>query len=415
MKRGSEVKYIWAVAAAALLVAGCGEQPSQDVSGRDDAEGQTPAEEEYVLPEADVYLTVSDSIGVEIGDSNYVFGQIAGADIFPGGNIAVLDLQKAAVKVYDPAGDYVETIGRKGSGPGEFLLPSGMACFPDAESEEDVSDSLTPGFVVCDAMGGKLSYFDLNLGHMEDVQGFFPSPPAVLAGVEGSAVVGMKPIFEQGEQGTFMGFTIARWEMGENEPSVTYFESMSPFNPGDLSTMQDDIVTFGASPDGRVLTASMSTEAYEFTLWSPDGDEIFTFTDEDFQMVPKTQEEIDLEAEIVNNRMIQQGMPESMANWEPDPYRSAIGSLWFDGLGRIWVTRGTVRTPYFDVYDEEGEKLFTAALDAGERARQLQLQIRGERFLAFDADPEMYPQLFIGDIPGDGDAPKDENIQETGL
>ncbi|MBD3277321.1 MAG: hypothetical protein GF388_03390 [Candidatus Aegiribacteria sp.] len=408
------MKYIWIVAALVLIFAACGDQPSQEVSDDVEETSQAPAEEEYVLPEAEVYLTLSDSIGVEIGDSNYVFGQIAGADIFPGGNIAVLDLQKASVKVYDPSGEYVATMGRKGSGPGEFLLPSGMACFPPAEGEE-VPDSLNPGFVVCDAMGGKLSYFDTDLEHLMDVQGFFPSPPAVLAGIGGGAVVGMKPIFEQGEEGTFMGFTIARWELGETDPSVTYFESMSPFNPGDLSTMQDDIVTFGASADGRVLTASLSTEAYEFTLWSPEGEDLFTVVDEDFEMVRKTQEEIDLEAEMVNNRMIQQGMPESMANWEPDPYRSAIAGLWFDGLGRIWVTRGTVRTPYFDVYDEQGEKLFTAALDAGERASQWQVLIKGDRFLAFDADPEMYPQLFIGDIPGAGDVQKEEDFQETGL
>ena len=197
-----------------------------------------------------------------------------------------------------------------------------------------------------------------------------------------------------------MGFTIARWEMGEAEPSVVYFESMSPFDPSDLSTMQDDIVNFGASPEGLVLTASLSTETYTFTLWSPEGQEIFTFVDEDYERVRKTQAEIELEAEMVNARMIQQGMPESMANWEPDPYRSAVSGLWFDGMDRIWVTRGTTRTPSFDVFDLQGNLLFTAALDAGEGAMSWQVIIRDDMFIAIDADPELYPQVFIGDIPG---------------
>jgi len=390
---------------ALLLAAGCGggEQPAengQDTSADNGGDNATvPLDEEYSLPEADVYLTVSDSIGVELGDSNYVFGQIIGADLTASGNIAVLDLQKTCISVFNPAGDFIERIGRQGSGPGEFQLPAGMAFFP-VEAESGTPDSLVPGFAVCDAMGGKLVYFDAEHDYMMDVQGFFPSPPAVLAGVRGGDIVGMKPEFVQDETGMYMGFTIARWPMGEPEPSVVYYESMSPFDPSDLSSMQDDIVSFAASPDGLVLTAPLSTEEYTFTLWSPDGEELFIFVDEDYQRVPKSQTEIETEREMVNSRMVQQGMPESMANWEPDPYRSAVGGLWFDELDRIWVTRGTTRTPSFDVYDLDGNLLFNAALDAGERAITWQVIIRGDMFIAFDADPEYYPQIFMGSLPG---------------
>jgi hypothetical protein len=164
--------------------------------------------------------------------------------------------------------------------------------------------------------------------------------------------------------------------------------------------MQDDIVSFGANPDGLVLTAPLATDTYTFTLWDPQGEELFCFVDEDFERVPKTRSEIELERDMVNARMIQQGMPESMANWEPDPYRTAVGGLWFDGMDRIWVTRGTTRTPSFDVYDLEGSLLFTAALDAGERASTWQVIIKSDKFIAFDADPEYYPQVFFGSLPG---------------
>lgn len=384
-----------------LALAGCGgEEPSgngPEVSG----EGGTthPAEdEEYVLPEADVYLYVADSIGVELGDSNYVFGQIAGVDLTPDGGLAVLDMQKTSISIFSPAGEFQRSIGRQGSGPGEFLLPVGMTFFPAVEGS-DLPDSLRPGAVVCDAMGGKLVYFDINLDYMMDVQGFFPSPPAVLAGVGEGDIVGMKPEFVQDESGMYMGFTIARWTMGEPGPSVVYFESMSPFDPSDLSSMQDDIVSFGANDEGMVLTAPLSTDSYEFTLWDPQGNRVFTFVDDDYERVPKTASEIELERQIVNARMVQQGMPESMANWEPDPYRPAVGGLSFDGMDRIWVTRGTTRTPSFDVYDMDGSLLFTAAVDAGEVAMTWQVVISDDRFIAFDADPEFYPQVFIGDLP----------------
>jgi len=129
--------------------------------------------------------------------------------------------------------------------------------------------------------------------------------------------------------------------------------------------------------------------------------------DEDFQRIRKTQEEIDLETEMVNNRMVQQGMPEGMANWEPDPYRTAVAGLWFDARDRIWVTRGTTVTPSFDVFDMEGSLLFTAALDAGEKASTWQAMIQEDRLIAFDVDPELYPQVFIADLPG-FDMPEEE-------
>ncbi|MCK5116035.1 MAG: 6-bladed beta-propeller [Candidatus Aegiribacteria sp.] len=386
-----------------ILALACGEQPAEDIAV-DEGTEEGLATEEYLLPEADEYLILSDSIGIELGDSNYVFGQIAGADITPKGEIAILDAQRSCVSIFSPSGEFVQSIGRQGSGPGEFLLSRGMSFFQHEDdivvSEVPVPDSLEPGLVVSDVMGGKLVYFNSEMEYMMDVQGFYPSPPAVLACVDNSAIVGMKPDFVQNEDGMYMGFTIGRWEIGETEPSVIYFESMSPFDPADLTTMQDDILSFGVTPEGIVLTASLSTEVYEFTVWSADGEELFTEVDENFERVPKTQEEIDLETEMVNNMMIQQGMPESMANWEPDPYNSAIAGLWVDGLDRIWVTKGTTVTPSFNVYDMDGTILFTAALDAGERASTWQVLIQEDRFLAFDADPELYPQVFIGNLPG---------------
>lgn len=387
-----------------VLTLACGGQPAEDISV-DEGSVEVAASEEYVLPEADEYLTLSDSIGIELGDSNYVFGQIAGVDITPEGEIAVLDLQKSRVSIFSQSGEFVQRIGRQGSGPGEFMLArGGMSFFSreegNAVSEVTVVDSLQPGLVVSDAMGGKLVYFNSEMEYIMDVQGFFPAPPAGIVGLDNGAIIGMKPDFLQNEDGMFMGFTIGRWEMGETEPTVVYHESMSPFDPSDLTSMQDDILFFGATPEGIVLTATLSTEVYEFTVWSPEGEELFTVMDENFERVQKTQEEIDFEAEMVNNMMIQQGMPESMANWEPDPYNSAIEGLWVDGLDRIWVTKGTTRTPSFNVYDMEGNLLFTAALDAGERAGTWGVIIKENRFLAFDADPEFYPQVFIGDLPG---------------
>jgi len=48
-----------------------------------------------------------------------------------GDNIYVSDYQDAVIKVFDPDGKYVKTIGRKGEGPGEFQAMTDMAFLPD--------------------------------------------------------------------------------------------------------------------------------------------------------------------------------------------------------------------------------------------------------------------------------------------
>jgi hypothetical protein len=249
-------------------------------------------------------------------------------------------------------------------------------------------------------MGGKLVYFDRNLEYMMDLQGFFPSAPVRMTAVNGGAIIGMKLEYEQSEEGMFMGTSIARWPFGNVEPSTVYFKSMSPFDPSDLTSMhEDNSLSFAASPDGMVLTAPVATDIYTFSALTPYGEEIFTVIDDDFQRVPKTQEEIDIEIELVNNNMIQVGMYPEMANWEPNPYRPAIAGLAIDGHGRIWVRKGTIRSGTFNIYDLNGDFLYTVALDAGERAEDWVVVIKDDQFLAYDEDPEYYPQVFIGDLP----------------
>ncbi len=371
-----------------LLLAACGsEEPAETEPAADVTDASPAASEEYVLPEADHYLTVTDSMGIEIGDTNYVFGQIAGVEFTPDGDIAVLDIQKMAIGIYSRDGEFITRVGRQGSGPGEFLLPVGFTYLPQGD------------LIVSDAMGGKLIRFDSSLEYVGDVIGFFPSPPAALSGVDSMAIVGMKPEFEQSEEGMFMGFTIARWVWDAAEPAHVYYTKSEPFDPTDLSSIGGSLVVFGASEGTPVFTSPMSSEEYTFTAWTTEGEEIFTFVDEDYERVLKSQEEIDLETEIVNARMVQQGMPSEMANWEPDPYRMSVTGLYPDDFGRLWVGKGTNSSPTFDVFDMEGNFLFTAAIDAGERTSTWGVLVSHDGFLAFDANPEDYPVVYWGDLP----------------
>jgi len=59
-------------------------------------------------------------IGEAAGDADYQFGQIAGLGVTSDGSIFVLDQQAQRVQVYNSEGIYERSVGRPGSGPGEF-------------------------------------------------------------------------------------------------------------------------------------------------------------------------------------------------------------------------------------------------------------------------------------------------------
>lgn len=65
------------------------------------------------------------TIGVFDGDEEYMFGGIASLSVAPDGTIYVMDRQVPALRVYNADGTYRTTLGREGSGPGEYTQPDG--------------------------------------------------------------------------------------------------------------------------------------------------------------------------------------------------------------------------------------------------------------------------------------------------
>jgi hypothetical protein len=59
-------------------------------------------------------------------DDNYVFERIYDVKVDDEGNIFVLDSKAGRIQKYDKSGKYLQTIGRKGQGPGEFEMPFDM-------------------------------------------------------------------------------------------------------------------------------------------------------------------------------------------------------------------------------------------------------------------------------------------------
>lgn len=71
--------------------------------------------------------TIGDLDAKSPGDEPYVFGRIADVEMDDAGHLYVLDRQYRQVRIFSFEGAFIDSFGSAGSGPNEFLDPSGIA------------------------------------------------------------------------------------------------------------------------------------------------------------------------------------------------------------------------------------------------------------------------------------------------
>ena len=80
---------------------------------------------------AEATLVPEVSIGELDGPEEYLFGSIWSLAVDDNRNVYVFDGQAQHIRVFDSAGAYVETLGGRGEGPGEFRSAEAIALLPD--------------------------------------------------------------------------------------------------------------------------------------------------------------------------------------------------------------------------------------------------------------------------------------------
>ena len=80
---------------------------------------------------AEATLVPELSIGEMDGPEEYLFGRVGSIAVDDDRRVFVLDGQAQHVRVFDSTGTYVETLGRRGEGPGELSSASSVGLLPD--------------------------------------------------------------------------------------------------------------------------------------------------------------------------------------------------------------------------------------------------------------------------------------------
>lgn len=366
---------IFIISATVLLFA-CGDSGS-------DISQESPQETEERVP-----IAIVDSIGIELGDSNYVLANVMAVEYGPDGNIYVLDRGAYSALVYSPDGEFIRRIGNQGSGPGELLMPLGMAVLGDGN------------VAICDPMQQGINIFTPE-GQWEGVSAEFNNnPPMRMTGADSNAFVALKLTIEFEEEPTTV-FAVGRYE-DDPEPTVLYYEDEFPFDPENLTEILNRTMfstECAADRDGNVYLTPMSTEDYIVRVFDRDGNLTLEFQRE-VDRVEKSEDEIAEEKRWMETWLTSLGAQGVLIEFDPTPYRYMTSDIGYDSQNRIWVRRGTELMPVFDVYDMEGELQFIAEVEgAGEDALYWDFMIDEHGMLAYSTNPEFFHKIWIMELP----------------
>lgn len=369
-----------------FLACGTSEQDPAETISANDNDNQIPH----------YSITAVDTIGVELGDSNYVFGSIETALFSSNGEVLVLDGLEKRISVFSGDGDFLTHIGRQGSAPGEFQRPMAMAFLGNGQ------------LAVSDTWGGKMILFDSSYAYASEITGFFPAPPMAISGADASAFIGLMKKFDV--ENDLVGYSLGRLDEVA-EPSVVYAEEMMEFLPTMIGPgYTETTVAFASDFSGKVFTSVMSADEYLISGYLPGG-ELFVTIEQPYSPIPKTEQEIADEIEDFNtfleNRQSSGGGGSRMQSMgvqipleelvlEPNPNHYAVSELMVDSEERIWVRRGAEAQPFFDVFDYEGNLLFTASVEEGDPdSADWEIVVGENSLLGYSSDPLGYPKVVV--------------------
>lgn len=352
-----------------IAFSGCNETGSEEVSN------------DNTQPRYD--LVKVDSIGIELGDSNYVFGAILDAVYLTDGRIALLDLLKRQIFVFSGSGEFIRSVGREGMGPGEFISPYSLTALSDG------------GFAVSDIQQCKILFFNSSLEYVRELGGFQSMAPDRISIGPGGSVFGrrMNWYYDEDQEELYSGSEYCLWS-DSVEPDRIYQENYF------LHSSDDHFFCGIASDeDGRFFTMPSSKTEYRITGYTSVGDISFQI-ELPWETTYLTEEELIVARPgmIIPGPGSESTSSELSADWSPDSIRSAGYLAGLDGENRLWVKsgRGETASPVFDLYDAtDGSSLGSIETTLPAIARFWNIRIFKSGILGWDHNPGDYPRVYI--------------------
>ena len=265
------------------------------------------------------------SIGEAEGREEYMFSDIRSMAVDDAGRIYVLDWKEIHVKVLDQDGTYIRTIGEKGQGPGEFIMPFNVSIIRQNE-------------LVVDDFRRRLAIFSLEGEFKKNLQ---------------VAKIGLLRI-DIDSEGNLVGVVVVRdeenprYELKKFDSELNYLYSLGDSPLPSLSGFNPFMGIILSQIDNNDQVICGYPESYEINVFDKKGN-LTRKIIKDYDPVEITEEEI---------KEVTEGMPPEQKLSIPK-YHSAYRWFTADDEGRIFVMthervdEGDVY--YYDVFDSEGK------------------------------------------------------------
>lgn len=270
------------------------------------------------------------SIGEPEGREEYMFSLISSIDVDSNGNIYVLDVKEAHVKLFDNDGRLIRIIGKSGQGPGEFQNPHTVQITGKNE------------VVIFDPLPQKLLFFSADGKYTKSISTIkLFNPPLINS-------VGYIISFVRNDEAINPTYELQRLDMQLN--SLTFY----------CSYPKPDFTKNGINPfslhirwvlgNNNEIVCGMPDRDYELKIFNQEGRVIRRII-KDYNPVKIIDEEIKRRMKGINNR----------EKYSIPKYHGAFRFIIIDDENRIlvctWERTENRSSSYFDVFNSRGKYL----------------------------------------------------------
>lgn len=358
------------ISALVLLSASCGGGPPP---------AETPAE---VVVDT---LVPVDSIGIMMGDSNYMFGAIADFDALDDGGVAVLDRITERVSIFDAGGVFVSSFGGHGEAPGEFQWPASICVLPSGT------------ILVLEGASGKVNVFDatgvfVSSWTMEGM-GIYPMEVEAL---DDSSFASY--IFSMGmdEDGLSTLFTLRRYHALTGDVLAEFAAWEAPASGS--TDFTDAFLVFATDGAGSLYLSRAASDRWMVEVFDASANPVDTLLC--FPELPRVAVGSDSEHVPGVPRigyMYQDSDQGNMVSGTTNlpEFFPAVARLSVGAGGYLWVQRGGPDTSVWDVISPEGQPVGRHLMSIADSSRVILLSISTDGAVyAFDAASEDYHRLY---------------------
>lgn len=350
MKDEAKVISIVFFLSAFLVVVSFGEQKAEWKGKREEENGikviKNPRDPLY--GEIKFELEEDLSIGKE-DDENFLFYKIADIQVDKDGNIYVVDFGNNRIQQFDFKGNYLQTIGREGEGPGEFVGPLRIL-FDKKTGNIYVRDGLS-SIKIFDKHGNylraiRLECFptDFELNEDGNILGICRILSRIPSGIQSHSLVFVKLNFEGKIEKKIAKYPYYRSR--RTIGSITYGISHGYEYNSFMTKIDDQTFIYGYSKE------------YELNVVDKEGNLLYKIKkDEPKRKIPSE------EKHRIEREATAKGVPIQAVKVKYPPYIPFIYAIYTDSAERIYIQRNqgkrTGQGPKeFDIFSKDGYCLY---------------------------------------------------------